>query len=64
MAKSVPCVADATYFYVLPPPFHYHGVLAVVMKNCDPLVSSPALAMDRQNSLCFSRKFSSSKRSP
>ena len=37
----------------------------VVMKNCEPLVSGPALAMDSMpGPVCFSLKFSSGKRSP
>lgn len=40
-------------------------MMAVVMKNCEPLVSLPALAMDSSPFLeCFSLKFSSGKRSP
>lgn len=42
-----------------------YPVMAVVMKNCEPLVSFPALAMDRRPFLvCLSLKFSSGKRSP
>jgi len=42
-----------------------HDVTMVVMKNWEPLVSFPALAMDnRPGFVCFSLKFSSSKRSP
>lgn len=42
-----------------------YPVMAVVMKNCEPLVSLPALAMDRRPFLvCLSLKFSSGKRSP
>lgn len=41
------------------------GVCFTVMKNWDPLVSLPALAMDSHPApKCFSLKFSSSKRSP
>ena len=37
-----------------------HGVATVVMKNCDPLVFFPALAMERSpGSVCFKEKFSS-----
>ena len=37
----------------------------VVMKNCEPLVSGPAFAMDSMpGPVCFSLKFSSGKRSP
>lgn len=44
---------------------HAYPVMAVVMKNCEPLVSFPALAMDRRPFLvCLSLKFSSGKRSP
>lgn len=40
-------------------------VMAVVMKNCDPLVSFPALAMlSRPFLVCFSLKFSSANFSP
>lgn len=42
-----------------------YEVTTVVMKNWEPLVSLPALAMDNRPGLeCFSLKFSSSKRSP
>lgn len=41
-----------------------HGVSTVVMKNCDPLVSFPALAMEIQYGLCLIQKFSSSNHSP
>lgn len=45
--------------------FDAYLVMAVVMKNCEPLVSLPALAMDRRPFLvCLSLKFSSGKRSP
>ena len=38
-----------------------HAVLEVQMKNCDPLVPGPALAMDNTpGPVCFSAKFSSS----
>ena len=38
------------------------GVATVVMKNCEPFVFGPALAMERRNGLvCFRRKFSSGK---
>lgn len=40
-----------------------HGVLAVVMKNWEPLVFLPALAIERRNgSECFTSKFSSRKK--
>ena len=40
-------------------------IRTVVMKNCDPLVSGPAFAMDSMpGRLCFNSKFSSGKRSP
>lgn len=43
----------------------YHGVLAVQMKNWDPLVFGPALAMDRMpSSVCFRVKFSSANLLP
>ena len=39
--------------------------LTVVMKNCEPLVSGPALAMERSPTLsCFSLKFSSANLAP
>lgn len=37
-----------------------HGVVTVVMKNCDPFVLGPALAMDSKPGLvCLRTKFSS-----
>ena len=44
--------------------FSYQGVLTVVMKNCDPLLFLPVLAIEMTNFLCFSWKFSSSKELP
>lgn len=42
-----------------------YEVMAVVMKNCEPLVSLPALAMERRPFLvCLSLKFSSGNLSP
>lgn len=42
-----------------------YPVMAVVMKNCEPLVSLPALAMERRPFLeCLSLKFSSGNLSP
>jgi len=42
-----------------------HLVIAVVIKNWEPLVSGPAFAMDRRPVLeCLSLKFSSGNRSP
>eukprot|EP00755_Sulcionema_specki_P016930 Sspe_Gene.1053::Locus_359_Transcript_2_3_Confidence_0.500_Length_1006::g.1053::m.1053 len=41
-----------------------HEVSAVVMKNCDPLVFLPALAMERHPTKCLMLKFSSSNFSP
>jgi len=42
-----------------------HDVFTVVMKNCEPLVSLPALAMlSHPAPACFNLKFSSGKRSP
>jgi hypothetical protein len=42
-----------------------YDVMTVVMKNCEPLVSFPALAMERMPFLvCFSLKFSSANFSP
>jgi hypothetical protein len=42
-----------------------YEVMTVVMKNWEPLVSFPALAIDKRPFLeCFSLKFSSAKRSP
>jgi hypothetical protein len=41
------------------------GVTTVVMKNCEPLVCGPALAIDsRPGSVCLSLKFSSLNFSP
>ncbi|KAI9908743.1 hypothetical protein PsorP6_003607 [Peronosclerospora sorghi] len=41
------------------------GVGTVVMKNCDPFVPGPALAIDNKPaSVCLSRKFSSGNFSP
>lgn len=43
----------------------YQAVLAVQMKNCDPLVLGPALAMDRiPGPVCLNWKFSSANFSP
>lgn len=43
----------------------YQVVLAVQMKNCDPLVLGPALAMDSVPApVCFKVKFSSANFSP
>ena len=43
----------------------YQEVTTVVMKNWDPLVSFPALAIDNHPALkCFSLKFSSANFSP
>ena len=40
-----------------------HGVRAVVIKNWEPFVFLPALAMERRNgSVCFKSKFSSKKK--
>ena len=37
-----------------------HAVFTVVIKNCEPFVFGPALAMDsKYGSLCFKSKFSS-----
>ena len=42
-----------------------YEVMTVVMKNCEPLVSFPALAMERRPFLvCFSLKFSLANFSP
>jgi hypothetical protein len=42
-----------------------YEVMTVVMKNCEPFVSFPALAMERRPFLvCFSLKFSSANFSP
>jgi hypothetical protein len=42
-----------------------YEVMTVVIKNCEPLVSFPALAMDRRPFLvCLSLKFSSGNLSP
>lgn len=41
-----------------------HEVWAVVMKNWLPLVSLPALAIERQKGSCLSLKFSSGNLSP
>lgn len=50
----------------LSPPFPtHHSVLAVQMKNWEPLVLGPALAMDRiPGPVCFRMKFSSANFSP
>ncbi len=43
----------------------YHGVGATVMKNCEPFVFGPELAIDNKNGTsCFKRKFSSGNFSP
>src|SRR5262249_59623471 len=42
-----------------------HEVTTVVMKNCEPLVFGPALAIDRRNGRsCLSWKFSSANFAP
>ena len=43
----------------------YHGVGATVIKNCEPLVFGPELAIDNKNGTsCLKRKFSSGNFSP
>lgn len=50
---------------VPPPPHTHHSVLAVQMKNWEPFVLGPALAMDRMpGPVCFRMKFSSANFSP
>lgn len=48
-----------------PPCDPYHAVFSVQMKNCDPLVFGPALAMERMpGPVCVSVKFSSANLLP
>lgn len=50
---------------LLPQPTTHHSVLAVQMKNWEPFVLGPALAMDRMpGPVCFRMKFSSGNFSP
>lgn len=43
---------------------HYHAVFTVVIKNWDPLLFLPVLAIDNTNFLCLRLKFSSGKEPP
>jgi hypothetical protein len=57
-----PSPADTKTAAAAPPT---HDVTTVVMKNCEPLVSRPALAIDsRPGFECLSLKFSSSNLLP
>lgn len=52
-------------FLLLPQPTAHHSVLAVQMKNWEPFVLGPALAIDKiPGPVCFRMKFSSGNFSP